>query len=127
MQNPFVPGQPLVPPYHVQAMSLMEAYAEKVRAALTRREPAIRDFFDLSPFVLDQVGVDLWTEEFLALVRTKLRVSGNAPVNVSSAKKEVLAKQMNTQLRPVLRASDYSRLDLDIVYERIAQIAEMLT
>ena len=29
------------------AVQLHEAYAEKIRAALTRREPAIRDFFDI--------------------------------------------------------------------------------
>ncbi len=44
--NPFS-GQPLLPVFTVQAMDMKEAYAEKVRAALTRRKPAIRDFFDL--------------------------------------------------------------------------------
>jgi hypothetical protein len=36
-----------IAPFEVQALSLIEAYAEKTRAALTRRDPAIRDFFDL--------------------------------------------------------------------------------
>ncbi len=38
---------PALAPVSVLAISLKEAYAEKTRAALTRRDPAIRDFFDL--------------------------------------------------------------------------------
>ncbi|HBO45035.1 MAG TPA: hypothetical protein DD670_14120, partial [Planctomycetaceae bacterium] len=36
-----------VGPFPVGCISCREAYAEKLRAALSRRDPAIRDFFDL--------------------------------------------------------------------------------
>ena len=36
-----------VKPFAVRVLSAREAYAEKLRAALSRRDPAIRDFFDL--------------------------------------------------------------------------------
>src|SRR5207249_282641 len=44
-------NQPAFPHVRVRVLSLPEAYAEKVRAALTRREPAIRDFFDIDSAV----------------------------------------------------------------------------
>jgi predicted nucleotidyltransferase component of viral defense system len=37
----------VVAPMKVPALSCHETYAEKLRAALTRREPAIRDFYDI--------------------------------------------------------------------------------
>lgn len=36
-----------VEPVEVAVLSRREAYSEKLRAALTRREPAIRDYHDL--------------------------------------------------------------------------------
>ena len=36
-----------VAPVEVPVLSCRETYAEKLRAALTRREPAIRDFYDI--------------------------------------------------------------------------------
>ena len=38
---------PVVAPVEVPVLSCRETYAEKLRAALTRREPAIRDFYDI--------------------------------------------------------------------------------
>ncbi len=40
-------NQPFIGKYNAHGLTLMEAYAEKVRAALTRNEPAIRDIYDL--------------------------------------------------------------------------------
>jgi predicted nucleotidyltransferase component of viral defense system len=44
--NPFT-RRPAVPELGLKALDMQEAYAEKLRAALTRREPAIRDFYDI--------------------------------------------------------------------------------
>lgn len=44
--NP-INGQALVDPYPVRCLSYLEAMVEKLRAALCRREVAIRDFFDV--------------------------------------------------------------------------------
>jgi hypothetical protein len=38
---------PLIPPFPVSCLTYREVMAEKLRAALTRREVAIRDFFDV--------------------------------------------------------------------------------
>lgn len=45
LMNP-VHREAALPPIAARALSRPEAYAEKVRAALTRREPAIRDLYD---------------------------------------------------------------------------------
>ena len=39
--------QPMVAPVSVRCIDKSKAMAEKFRAALSRREPAIRDFFDI--------------------------------------------------------------------------------
>ena len=126
VQNPFIAGQPMLPAYEVQAISLAEDYAEKVRAALTRREPAIRDFFDLSPLVIDKIGLDLQDSHFLAMVREKVNVTGKDSVDVSPERKIALDQQLEKQLRPVLRVSDFLQFDLATTFERIVHIAELL-
>jgi predicted nucleotidyltransferase component of viral defense system len=76
--NPFT-GQPLVPGFPVRALALTEAYAEKFRAAMTRREPAIRDVFDLA-FAVRDLALNTQDAEFIRMVAAKLAVPGNAPL-----------------------------------------------
>jgi predicted nucleotidyltransferase component of viral defense system len=96
---------PAVAPVVVRAISLREAYAEKTRAALTRRDPAIRDFFDLDNAIRKELLLH-GAPEFLGLVAQKLAVTDD-PVDLSPARLEVLARQIETQLKPVLRTADY--------------------
>jgi hypothetical protein len=79
-----------VAPVSVPTLSLRETYAEKFRAALTRREPAIRDFFDLD-HVVRSGRLNAADNHLLELIRQKLAVRGNASIDVSDAKREVLA------------------------------------
>jgi predicted nucleotidyltransferase component of viral defense system len=99
--NPFS-DRSLLPTFTVCAMAMREAYAEKVRAALTRREPAIRDFFDLF-YAIREMDLDFHGLDFLSMVRAKLDVPGNAPVDVSAERKLDLDRQLEGQLKPVLR------------------------
>ena len=46
LQNPLT-NRAMVAPFTVRNIEKIEALAEKFRAALSRREPAIRDFFDI--------------------------------------------------------------------------------
>lgn len=52
------------------ALAEDEVRAEKVRAAFTREEPEIRDFYDLE--LLRRAGKDLAGKEFVALIDAKL-------------------------------------------------------
>ncbi len=51
--NP-VSDQPLMKPVMLPCISKIEAFAEKFRAAMTRREVAIRDFYDIDHWEGDQ-------------------------------------------------------------------------
>jgi hypothetical protein len=89
-----------------------ETYCEKLQAALTRREPAIRDFYDIDHGVRSG---RLRTNDprVIGLVCSKLVVPGNNPIDISDVRHQVLKKQVQSQLRPVLREADYAAFDLD--------------
>jgi predicted nucleotidyltransferase component of viral defense system len=112
-----VTGEHLVPPIPVRVLSLEEAYAEKVRAALTRREPAIRDFFDLDSAV-EQGILDLLAPSFALLVVRKLAATRD-PVVLSLSRQGELLKQLETQLKPVLRQGEYEAFQLTRVWGKL--------
>jgi len=122
--NPFR-AQPLLPTFTVQAMELTEAYAEKVRAALTRKEPAIRDLFDLFHAV-SKMKLDFDDHDFLIMVKKKLNVPGNTPIDISLRHKQKLSRQLEGQLRPVLRPADFDRFNMDGAFELIDRVADKL-
>ena len=113
------------PAITVNAMAKEEAYAEKVRAALTRREPAIRDYFDLF-HASRQLGLDFSDSNFLNLLRTQLEVPGNEPIDVALERNAAPPPQLNGQLKPVLRPDDFTRFKLDEVFEFVSGIADLI-
>jgi predicted nucleotidyltransferase component of viral defense system len=119
--NPFS-SRPLLPVFTVQAMDMKEAYAEKVRAALTRTEPAVRDIFDLF-YTAHQMKVDLDAPDFLTMVRKKIDVPGNTPVDISPEYERELVQQLEGQLRPVLRPADFDSFNMDEAYALLSRIA----
>jgi len=109
----------------VPVLSCRETYCEKLRAALTRREPAIRDFYDIDHGVRSaRLRAD--DPRVIDLVRSKLAVPGNDPIDVSDAKHQVLKRQVQAQLHPVLREADYAAFDLDRAFGIVAEIAASL-
>lgn len=60
------------------ALEFAEVRAEKVRAAFTREEPQIRDFFDLG--LLARSGADMDSKEFRKLVDAKLAELSAVPL-----------------------------------------------
>ena len=63
-------------------MDKKEAYAEKIRAALTSREPAIRDLFDLF-HAARKMKLNFDDHDFLFLVKQKVDIPGNIPIYIS--------------------------------------------
>jgi predicted nucleotidyltransferase component of viral defense system len=116
---------PAIPAVDVAVLTRREAYAEKIRAALSRREPAIRDFFDLD-HAFSVGNVELTDAGLLELLRRKLSIPSNEPVDASATKLDALRAQLETQLQPVLRRRDYSAFDLDVAFRRIANLAARL-
>ena len=109
--NP-VSDRMLVNPISLCCISKMEAFAEKFRAALTRRDVAIRDFYDID-YALRKLDLPIDDGEFIRLVKQKLSVPGNFRVDISQPRLAVLRQQLDGQLRPVLREKDYSDFDLE--------------
>lgn len=114
-----------VPPFPVPVLSHRETYAEKLRAALTRREPAIRDFYDID-YGVRSGGLDTTDPRMIELVAKKLAVPGNDPIDVSQRKRDALGRQTRGQLRPVLREPDFSAFDLARAFAIVADIATAL-
>lgn len=95
----------------ISCIDLTEAIAEKMRAALTRREPAIRDFFDIW-YVRSFSDFDFESDEFRSLLRQKL-----AEVQYEytlEEHKSLLERQIITDLKPVL--TDNYGFDFDTIY-----------
>lgn len=118
--------QPLIAPLTVRCIAKTEAFAEKFRAALSRREVAVRDFFDLD-YAARKLGLPADDAGLISLVRQKLAVPGNAPVDVSERRLLELRQQVETQLRSVLRREDFAEFDLERAFRRVADMAAKLS
>ena len=116
-------GLPVIQPILLDVLSVREAYAEKLRAALTRREPAIRDFYDVHHAT--RMGIlDPFEDDLLQLVRRKLAVPDCEPVDASREKLRHLSMQLQSQLEPVLRVADYDSFDLPQAFAVVARVAD---
>ena len=112
-------------PITVSVLSFRETFAEKFRAAMTRRDPAIRDYYDID-YAVRSGKLDPSEDSLLELLRHKLAVPGNDPVNVSNVRFSALQRQIESQLGPVLRAGDIEEFDLRRAFEIVTTIAARL-
>jgi hypothetical protein len=120
-----VSKRPLIEGVTVPCLSMSEALAEKLRAALTRREAAIRDFFDLDHAVRE-LGLRPEEDEFLDILRRKLAVPGTGAVDVSPEKLATLRRQVDAKLRPVVRREDIDAFDLERSFRVARDLAAVL-
>lgn len=120
-----VSGSPVALAFPVPCLSRAEAMAEKLRAALSRREIAIRDFYDVDHAVR-RLGLRVQDAELVGLVRKKLAVPGNEPVDVSAIRLTALKRQLESQLKPVLRDRDFAEFDLERAFAAVAELAAVL-
>lgn len=95
------------------------------RSCAQRRDVAIRDFFDVDHAV--RTGVLAAADrQLLELVRAKLAVPGNTPVDVSPSRLTTLRGQLRADLLPVLRPADFEAFDLDRAFGIVSDIATAL-
>lgn len=121
-----ISGETLVPTVSLHCMSKDEAFAEKIRAALTRREVAIRDFFDID-FGVRRLGLRPTDPRMVKLIRKKIAIPGNDPIDVSEPRLSSLKGQLTTRLRPVLRQSDFDEFDLDRATSTVRRVAKAIS
>ena len=119
--NPVTESQ-VVPAIIVNSLSWEEAMAEKLRAALTRREVAIRDFYDIY-YAISNLDFSIQSPELIKLVRAKLAVPGNEKINLSDGRLEILRAQEKSELEPFLRPADFSNFNLDWTFSQIRHFA----
>ena len=119
-------NNPMVAPIGVRCIAKAEALAEKFRAALSRRDVAIRDFYDID-YAVRKGGLRPKSADLIDQVKQKLAVPGNDPVDVSDGRLAALRKQIEAQLRPVLRERDFGKFDLERAFKIVAEMAEAVS
>jgi predicted nucleotidyltransferase component of viral defense system len=110
-----------VHPVAAASLSREEAYAEKVRAALTRDKPAPRDLFDLDYAVQNDV-LDCEDPEFLRLAARKVAAE-KAMDWLAEDRLEIFRRQIEGELRPVLRPETFASFDVDRAFALLRRLA----
>ena len=121
-----ISGQPAVPVLEVACISALEAMAEKYRAALSRRDVAIRDFYDLD-YAVRHLSLDLGSPTFIDMLRRKLAIPDNPLVDVSEERLLALRRQVDAKLKPVLREKEFRDFALDRAIALVVDMAARVT
>ncbi len=118
--NPFT-GDFSVPLVNCQCLSKNEAYAEKVRAALTRDRLAIRDYFDIYYAIKNNI---LYQQDphFINLARRKMASSPMIEFNSDTI--SYLESKIITELIPNLRAGEANEFNLQETFSLLKAIAD---
>ncbi len=117
-----ITGKPMIPTFPITCISYNEGMAEKFRAALSRREPAIRDFYDIH-YAISHLNLNVRDASFIDLIKKKLAVPGNNPVDVSKKRLSAIRRQLDAELKPVLRKQDYAAFDLEQAFQVVIDVA----
>lgn len=125
-KDPFT-GEDLIPKSKILALTLNEAVAEKLKAAITRKDVAIRDYYDL--WFISEAKFDFKNKHFLSIFKKKLeeeKYRANYSHNFGLDKKSIesLHRQIGTELIPVIRIGE--TFDLKKVFERFNVIMKKL-
>jgi len=123
-QDPFT-GEDFIPMGKVLSLSLKEAVAEKLKAAINRKNIAIRDYYDL--WHLAEFGFNFSNPEFIKIFMRKLKdenYQGDFRINFGLTKDQLenLQQQVEPFLLPVIRSGE--RFDLQMVLDRFNGILE---
>lgn len=121
-QDPFT-GKDLIPTNKILSFSLREAVAEKLKAAITRKDVAIRDYYDL--WHIAETNFDFRNKEFIMLLKHKLTNEGyngdfTHNFGLTETKITLLHKQVETDLISVIRIGE--EFDLNKVLHRFNDI-----
>jgi predicted nucleotidyltransferase component of viral defense system len=119
-------GNAAVSDVPVRCIAMHEALAEKFRAAMSRKDAAIRDFFDLD-YASQHLGLDPTNPQLVELVRRKMAVPGNLPVDISPERFAFLKRQLDTRLKAVLRDKEFAAFDLRRSFELVVAMAKRVT
>jgi len=125
-KDPFT-GEDLIPKNKILSLTLNEAVAEKLKAAITRKDVVIRDYYDL--WFISEAKFDFKDRHFLSIFKKKLeaekyRANYLHNFGLDQQSIELLRKQIETELIPVIRVGE--SFNLDKVFERFNIILQKL-
>lgn len=118
-KTPFIDG------IDVNVLSKAEAYAEKLRALFCRREPAIRDLFDIKHMVAGAI-LKADDKELLSLARQKIAVPGNDFFGMTPERVALLKEQVDNELKPVLQEKTHREFNFDESLQQAKNIEERI-
>ncbi len=112
-KDPFT-GDDLIPKNKILSLTLIEAVAEKLKAAITRKGVAIRDYYDL--WFISEAKFDFKNRHFLSIFKKKLeeekyRADYAHNFGLDQRSIELLYRQIETELIPVIRLGESFNLD----------------
>jgi len=108
--DPFA-NAPIVGVFNFACLSKEEAYAEKLRAAMTREKLAIRDFYDLYYARLNNI-VDFSCPRFIDILKCKLNLPDTQVVVFDDARVSGLEGKIITELYPTLKQDRDDKFNL---------------
>lgn len=125
-QDPFT-GEDLFPSGKIWSLSWYESVAEKLKAAISRKDVAIRDYYDL--WHIAESGFDFYNKKFIKLFKRKVTDEGytgdyKKDFGLGADKLSFLHKQIDDLLMPVIHSGE--TFDLDRVLERFNVIMKKL-
>lgn len=103
----------------IQCLDLQEMVTEKCRACLTRRKPAIRDFFDLR--YLQSQWIDILANK--EIIKAKCDEVSDRERTLANSYDE-LEKQIQTHIIPVI--NDIGEFDLKKIYDQMIALQKEL-
>lgn len=117
-QDPFT-GEDLIEQGKVLALSLEESVAEKLKAAISRITPVIRDYYDLGHFIRNEFNFN--RSDFLKMVDKKLRLDGyerdySNNFGLSEQVIKELKRSINANLVLMIRKDEKFDLDEVLVF-----------
>lgn len=115
--------QSMVPAFPLSCLSLEETYAEKVRAALTREKPAIRDYYDIH-YATQANIIDISNDNFIELVRKKLTLPDAGVVSLGQDKINLLRSKIESELFPTLKQQNLAAFDLESIIKMLNKYYE---
>lgn len=124
-KDPFT-GEDLIPKNKILSLTLNETVAEKLKAAITRKEIAIRDYYDL--WFISETDFDFTDKQFLSIFKKKLeeekyRENYSHSFGLDQNSIELLNKQISTELIPVIRIGE--TFNINKVFKRFNRIMQM--
>jgi len=125
-KDPFT-EEDLIPKNKILSLTYNEAVAEKLKAAITRKKVAIRDYYDL--WFIAEAKFDFRSKCFLSVFKRKLeeekyRANYSHNFGLDNKSIELLRGQISTELIPVIRIGE--TFDLGKVLERFNVIMKKI-